>query len=193
MVKIRLMRLGKKKQPYFRVVVADSRSPRDGRIIENIGKYHPRAHPSVIEIDDERAMHWLQNGAQPSDPVKVLLQKTGIWERFTGEAPPPPKPEKQPKPTAETPAAEEPTEDGEPSAEAGEPPEAAEAPEEAAAPTETPEASSEELAGEAEPSEEAEAPAEEVVAQATEGSRASDEGDSDDSSTARKGVEEDNA
>jgi len=98
MVKIRLMRLGKRKEPYYRVVVADSRSPRDGRIIENIGKYHPRAHPSVIDIDEERAVHWLQNGAQPSDPVKVLLQKTGIWERFSGEAPPPPKPEKQKKP-----------------------------------------------------------------------------------------------
>lgn len=176
MVKIRLMRLGKKKQPYFRVVVADSRSPRDGRIIENIGKYHPRAHPSVIEIDDERAMHWLQNGAQPSDPVKVLLQKTGIWERFTGEAPPPPKPEKKPKPAAEAPAAEEPTEGGEPSAEPGEPPEAAEPPEEAAASTETPEASSEE-----------------VVAQATEGSRASDEAGAEDSTTERDDAEGDKA
>jgi small subunit ribosomal protein S16 len=124
MVKIRLMRLGKRKQPYFRVVVADSRSPRDGRFIENIGRYHPRAHPSVIEIDEERAMHWLQNGAQPSDPVKVLFQKTGIWERFTGEAPPPPKPEKKPKPAA-PPAEEEPTEGA---AEVAEPSEEAEAP-----------------------------------------------------------------
>jgi small subunit ribosomal protein S16 len=86
MVKIRLMRMGKRKQPYFRVVVADSRSPRDGRFIENIGKYHPRAHPSVIEIDEERALHWLENGAQPSDPVRVLLEKTGIWSKFTGSA-----------------------------------------------------------------------------------------------------------
>jgi small subunit ribosomal protein S16 len=109
MVKIRLMRLGKRKQPYYRVVVADSRSPRDGRIIENIGKYHPRAHPSVIDIDEERAVHWLRNGAQPSDPVKVLLQKTGIWERFSGEAPPAPKPEKRKKPEAEA-VAEAPTE-----------------------------------------------------------------------------------
>jgi len=90
MVKIRLMRMGKRKEPYYRVVVADSRSPRDGRFIENIGRYHPRAHPSVIEIDEERALHWLKNGAQPSDPVRVLLQKTGIWSSFTGEAPPPP-------------------------------------------------------------------------------------------------------
>jgi small subunit ribosomal protein S16 len=85
MVKIRLMRMGKRKQPYFRVVVADSRSPRDGRFIENIGKYHPRAHPSVIDIDEERALHWLRNGAQPSDPVRVLFEKTGIWSAFTGQ------------------------------------------------------------------------------------------------------------
>jgi small subunit ribosomal protein S16 len=87
-VKIRLMRMGKRKQPYFRVVVADARSPRDGRFIENIGKYHPRAHPSVIDIDQERALHWLRNGAQPIDPVRVLFQKTGVWSTFTGEAPP---------------------------------------------------------------------------------------------------------
>jgi small subunit ribosomal protein S16 len=90
MVKIRLMRIGKKKQPAYRVVVADSRSPRDGRFIENIGRYQPRLHPSMIDIDEERALHWLQRGAQPSDPVRVLLQKTGIWSRFTGEAPPQP-------------------------------------------------------------------------------------------------------
>jgi small subunit ribosomal protein S16 len=90
MVKIRLMRMGKRKQPSYRVVVADSRSPRDGRFIENIGKYNPRVHPSTIVIDEERALHWLQRGAQPSDPVRVLLQKTGIWSRFTGQAPPEP-------------------------------------------------------------------------------------------------------
>lgn len=88
MVKIRLMRVGKRKQPSFRVVVADARSPRDGRFIENIGKYNPRVHPSLIDIDDERAIHWLQRGAQPSDPVKVLFQKAGIWARFTGEPAP---------------------------------------------------------------------------------------------------------
>ncbi|MGH2723315.1 MAG: 30S ribosomal protein S16 [Actinomycetota bacterium] len=90
MVKIRLMRMGAKKRPFYRVVVADSRSPRDGRFIENIGKYHPLAHPSVIEIDEERALHWLKSGAQPSDPVRVLLTKTGIWAKHTGEAPPEP-------------------------------------------------------------------------------------------------------
>jgi small subunit ribosomal protein S16 len=148
MVKIRLMRLGKRKQPYYRVVVADSRSPRDGRIIENIGKYHPRAHPSVIDIDEERAVHWLRNGAQPSDPVKVLLQKTGIWERFSGEAPPPPKPEKPKRPEPEA-VAEESTEtpaDGEPEASAGEP-EAEEA--EAEAQEGTPEAEAEAEEGKA--------------------------------------------
>jgi small subunit ribosomal protein S16 len=90
MVKIRLMRMGAKKRPFYRVVVADSRSPRDGRFIENIGKYHPLSHPSVIEIDEERALHWLRSGAQPTDPARVLLQKTGVWSRFTGEPAPPP-------------------------------------------------------------------------------------------------------
>lgn len=99
MVKIRLMRMGAKKQPYFRVVVADSRSPRDGRFIENIGKYHPKNHPSLIEIDEERAVHWLKEGAQPSDPVRNLLVKTGIWDKFQGGAgtPVPPPPEKDRK------------------------------------------------------------------------------------------------
>jgi small subunit ribosomal protein S16 len=84
MVKIRLRRMGTKKRPFFRVVVADVRSPRDGRFIENIGKYHPMSNPSVMEIDEERALHWLGKGAQPSDPVRVLLEKLGIWERFRG-------------------------------------------------------------------------------------------------------------
>src|SRR5918996_5506267 len=90
MVKIRLMRMGAKKRPFFRVVVADARSPRDGRFIENIGKYHPLSHPSVIEIDEERALHWLRSGAQPTDPARVLLQKTGVWSQFPGEPAPPP-------------------------------------------------------------------------------------------------------
>lgn len=90
MVKIRLMRVGKRKQPSYRVVVADSRSPRDGRIIESIGHYHPREDPSVIEIDGERAVHWLQLGAQPSNTVKNLLRITGAWSEFSGEAPPDP-------------------------------------------------------------------------------------------------------
>ena len=81
------MRVGKKKQPSYRVVVADSRSPRDGRIIESIGHYQPRREPSVIEIDSGRAIHWLQRGAQPSDTVRRLLQISGAWSEFTGEAP----------------------------------------------------------------------------------------------------------
>lgn len=90
MVKIRLMRVGKRKQPSYRVVVADSRSPRDGRIIESIGHYHPREDPSVIEINGERAVHWLHLGAQPSNTVKNLLRITGAWSEFSGEAPPAP-------------------------------------------------------------------------------------------------------
>ena len=83
-----MMRVGKRKQPSYRVVVADSRSPRDGRIIESIGHYHPREDPSVIEINGERAVHWLQLGAQPSNTVKNLLRITGAWSEFSGEAPP---------------------------------------------------------------------------------------------------------
>lgn len=74
MVKIRLMRVGKKKQPSYRVVVADARSPRDGRIIEALGHYHPRSQPSEIVIDADRARYWLDRGAQPTDPVRRLLQ-----------------------------------------------------------------------------------------------------------------------
>jgi small subunit ribosomal protein S16 len=85
MVKIRLMRVGKRKQPTFRVVVADSRSPRDGRIIESIGHYHPRNEPSLVTIDNERALYWLQKGAQPSDSVRHLLRISGAWTDFTGE------------------------------------------------------------------------------------------------------------
>lgn len=85
MVKIRLMRVGKKKQPSYRVVVADSRSPRDGRIIEAIGHYHPRSEPSEIEIKTDRAVHWLQRGAQPSEQVRKLLELSGAWSEFSGE------------------------------------------------------------------------------------------------------------
>ena len=75
--RIRLRRMGSNKRPFFRVVVADQRSPRDGRFIENIGKYHPLDDPSVIEIDQDRALHWLRVGAQPSDQVRNLMRKTG--------------------------------------------------------------------------------------------------------------------
>jgi len=77
-VRIRLTRTGKKKQPSYRVVVADGRAPRDGRYIEQIGRYDPRQEPSVVEINQERAAYWLQNGAQPSEPVRRLLQIAGV-------------------------------------------------------------------------------------------------------------------
>lgn len=85
--RIRLRRLGAKKRPFYRVVVADQRAPRDGRFIENIGKYHPLEDPSLIEIDEERALHWLRVGAQPSSQVRNLMVKTGIWDRFVAERP----------------------------------------------------------------------------------------------------------
>ncbi len=82
MVRIRLRRVGAKNQPSYRVVVADGRSPRDGRFIEKIGFYNPRTEPSTIEIDEERALHWLNNGAQPSNAVRRLLVKMGTMDRF---------------------------------------------------------------------------------------------------------------
>jgi small subunit ribosomal protein S16 len=88
MVRIRLMRVGKRKQPSYRVVVADARSPRDGRIIEAIGHYQPRTDPSTVAIDADRAVYWLQQGAQPSNQVRNLMRITGAWAAFTGEAPP---------------------------------------------------------------------------------------------------------
>jgi small subunit ribosomal protein S16 len=84
-VKIRLMRVGKTKQPSYRVVVADERSPRDGRIIEAIGQYAPRQEPSLVEIDEGAAMAWLRKGAQPSDSALRLLTIAGIWEKFETE------------------------------------------------------------------------------------------------------------
>jgi len=84
-VKIKLKRLGKIREPYYRIVVADARTKRDGRAIEEIGKYHPKAEPSLIEVDSERVQHWLKVGAQPTDPVRVLLKITGDWQKFTGE------------------------------------------------------------------------------------------------------------
>ena len=83
-VKIKLMRLGRIRQPYYRIVVADARTRRNGKAIETIGKYHPKEHPSLIEIDSERVQYWLGVGAQPTDPVQHLLQITGDWQRFNG-------------------------------------------------------------------------------------------------------------
>jgi small subunit ribosomal protein S16 len=85
-VKLRLMRMGKKKQPTYRVVAADSRSPRNGRFIEIIGTYEPRQDPSIIKIDNERAVHWLGHGAQPTERVEKLLKISGAWTEHTGEA-----------------------------------------------------------------------------------------------------------
>jgi small subunit ribosomal protein S16 len=83
-VKIKLKRLGKIRAPYYRIVIADSRTKRDGRAIEEIGKYHPKAEPSFIEVNSERAQHWLSVGAQPTDPVRKILEITGDWQKFKG-------------------------------------------------------------------------------------------------------------
>jgi small subunit ribosomal protein S16 len=115
-VKIRLTRMGKKKQPSYRVVVVDSRRPRDGAYIEQIGRYDPRQDPSLIEIDNEKALDWLGKGAQPTDRVRKLLEISGAWTRFrvvkgdihtVGEdAPPVPAKKAVEEPVAEEPVAE---------------------------------------------------------------------------------------
>jgi small subunit ribosomal protein S16 len=84
-VKIKLKRLGKIREPYYRIVVADARTKRDGRAIEEIGRYNPKTDPSVIEVNSERVQHWLSVGAQPTDPVRHLLTITGDWQKFKGE------------------------------------------------------------------------------------------------------------
>ncbi len=83
-VKLRLMRMGKTKQPTYRVVVADARSPRDGRFIEILGNYDPRAEPSVLNLDNDKAVEWLKKGAQPTERVAKLLQISGAWDQFQG-------------------------------------------------------------------------------------------------------------
>ncbi|GII80542.1 30S ribosomal protein S16 [Sphaerisporangium rufum] len=89
-VKIKLKRLGMIRNPQYRIVVADSRTKRDGRAIEEIGLYHPKEHPSVIKVNSERAQYWLGVGAQPTEPVLKLLKLTGDWQKFKGEAAPEP-------------------------------------------------------------------------------------------------------
>ena len=84
-VKIKLMRMGKIRAPHYRIVVADSRTKRDGRAIETIGKYHPLQDPSLIEVDSERAQYWLGVGAQPTQAVAAILRVTGDWQKFRGE------------------------------------------------------------------------------------------------------------
>ncbi|HLQ73909.1 MAG TPA: 30S ribosomal protein S16 [Bacillota bacterium] len=81
-VKIRLKRMGSKRNPFYRIVVADSRSPRDGRSIEQIGTYNPVAKPTEVKIDEEKALQWLSNGAQPSDTIRNLFSKQGIMKKF---------------------------------------------------------------------------------------------------------------
>jgi small subunit ribosomal protein S16 len=83
-VKIKLMRMGKIRAPYYRIIVADARNKRDGRAIEEIGKYHPTEEPSLIEVNSERAQYWLGVGAQPTEPVAAILKITGDWQKFKG-------------------------------------------------------------------------------------------------------------
>lgn len=84
-VRIRLLRMGKIRNPQYRIVVADSRTKRDGRVIEEIGKYHPTENPSFIEVDSDRAQYWLSVGAQPTEQVAAILKLTGDWGRFKGD------------------------------------------------------------------------------------------------------------
>ena len=88
-VKLRLMRMGKKKQPTYRVVAADARSPRNGRFIEIVGTYQPRLEPSGVLIDNDKALKWLRTGAQPTDTVERLLKISGAWDEFRGTTPAP--------------------------------------------------------------------------------------------------------
>jgi len=162
-VKIRLMRVGKKKQPTYRVVVADARSPRDGRIIETIGHYGPRDEPSHVQIDGDRALAWLRQGAQPTEQVQKLLAVTGVWSTFeserkgkvvtklsrrahvTGRGPAPAKAaSRAPEPAPAPAAAPEPQAAAAPEPEAA----AAEAPAEATEATEATEASAEQESSE---------------------------------------------
>ncbi|MDA8370799.1 MAG: 30S ribosomal protein S16 [Nocardiopsaceae bacterium] len=95
-VKIKLKRMGKIRTPQYRIIVADARAKRDGKAIEEIGKYHPKEEPSLIEVQSERAQHWLSVGAQPTDAVKTILKRTGDWQKFKGL--PAPKPLKVAEP-----------------------------------------------------------------------------------------------
>ncbi|MDD2206746.1 MAG: 30S ribosomal protein S16 [Aminobacterium sp.] len=84
-VRIRLARYGRKKNPFYRLVVADSRSPRDGRFIDLLGVYNPMEDPAVIQVDEEKALRWLKNGASASDTARGILKKAGVWEKFAAE------------------------------------------------------------------------------------------------------------
>lgn len=95
-VKLRLMRMGKKKQPTYRLVAADSRSPRNGRFIEIVGTYQPRLEPSGVRVDNVRALHWLRHGAQPTERVQKLLEASGAWAHFKAGTDPDPAAEAAP-------------------------------------------------------------------------------------------------
>ncbi|EHM09498.1 ribosomal protein S16 [Thermanaerovibrio velox DSM 12556] len=84
-VRIRFTRQGRKKSPFYRLVVADSRSPRDGKFIELIGTYNPMTDPADLKVNEERALYWLKQGATPSDTARAVLKKTGVWDKFTAE------------------------------------------------------------------------------------------------------------
>jgi small subunit ribosomal protein S16 len=152
-VKIRLMRVGKKKQPTYRVVVADARSPRDGRFLEILGQYAPRQEPSLVTIDSERALHWLNAGAQPTESAAKLLQIAGVWDAYKESngkvAASKPKPKSKAKTVKEAPAAAAPAA----------PAPAAPAPAEAPAETPAAEVAAEALAAEAPAEDTAEAEA----------------------------------
>lgn len=119
------MRMGKKKSPYYRVVVMDGRAPRDGRYIDLIGRYDPRQNPSLVEIDGDKAVDWLRKGAQPSETVRRLLEESGVWSRFKvasgkihtvgakAEATPPARPAATPEAAPEVSSEDEPTSSGE--------------------------------------------------------------------------------
>jgi small subunit ribosomal protein S16 len=96
--KIKLMRLGKMREPHYRIVVADARTKRDGRSIETIGEYHPKNDPSIIRVDAERAAYWLGVGAQPTEAVTAILRVTGDWQKFKGLPAPEPMKVAEPKP-----------------------------------------------------------------------------------------------
>jgi small subunit ribosomal protein S16 len=153
-VKIRLLRMGKIRNPQYRIVVADSRTKRDGRAIEFIGLYHPKEEPSRIEVNSERVQHWLSVGAQPSEPVQAILSKTGDWQKFKGlPAPTEPlkvraiAPDRRATYEAEAQAAAGLAEAPKPTKKADTPKKKAEAPAEAAAPVEAPAAQAEEQTG----------------------------------------------
>lgn len=84
-VRIRLKRMGAKKRPFYRLIVADSRAARDGRFIDQLGHYDPLADPIQLKVDEEKALQWLRNGAQPSETARDLLRKAGVWEKFRGD------------------------------------------------------------------------------------------------------------